>query len=202
MASRSTRIERGERGFTLVELLIALAVVAVLVGMAAPSFQDTLADVQLTAEQNRLVKALRQARSEAIKRVGTVTLCKSDDGTACGGSWSDGWLLFAETGAAGSLGSFDAGDTRIAAHRSTPGKFRSAASATIRPNGAAPVDSISFGARGRADWTLGTLVLCDDRDEAEARAIIVNGAGGLRSQEPDSGTTVNDATGNPVSCPT
>jgi len=201
MASRSSRTGTGARGFTLVELLIALAVVAILVGMAAPSFQDTLADVRLTAEQNRLVKALRQARSEAIKRVGTVTLCKSDDGGACGGSWGDGWLLFAETAAAGTLGNFDAGDTRIAAHRSSPGQFRSAASATLRPNGPAAVDSISFGARGRADWTLGTLVLCDRRDELEARAIIVNGAGGLRSQKPGSGTTVLDANGNAVSCP-
>ena len=63
------------RGFTLVELAVALAITAVLLGMAAPSFSRLVAEQQLRNEARRLSDAIFHARSEALKRNGPVVIC-------------------------------------------------------------------------------------------------------------------------------
>ena len=59
---------RGSRGFTLVELMIAIALLAILVGIALPFYQDTIADQRNRTAANELHSALVLARSEAVKR--------------------------------------------------------------------------------------------------------------------------------------
>ncbi len=85
-------------GFTIIELMVAVAVLAILVSLAAPSMRATLQNNRATAQANQLVTALNLARSEAVKRGSIVALCSSEDGNACrtddAFDWSDGWILF------------------------------------------------------------------------------------------------------------
>ena len=90
-----------QKGFSLVELLVTLAIVAIVAAFAAPSMQGVLSGSQITAVNNQLVYSLQSARSEAIKRITSVTLCPSTDPLAaqavCGGNLNDGWIVFVDT---------------------------------------------------------------------------------------------------------
>lgn len=87
---------RQQRGFTLTELMICIAVLAVLMALAVPTFKNASLPSKLRSEANSLTGDARLARSEAIKRNTTVTLCVSADGKTCGtGNWSQGWIVVA-----------------------------------------------------------------------------------------------------------
>ena len=65
---------RAQRGFTLIELMITLAISAILLSVAAPAYQSFIGSTALTTATNDLVAALNMARSEALKRDGQVSL--------------------------------------------------------------------------------------------------------------------------------
>ena len=84
----------GHGGFTLVELITAVAVLAVLVALAVPNFNDATLTARLNGFANSLVAAAQVARSEAIKRNATIKLCASDGGETCNGTdWEQGWIV-------------------------------------------------------------------------------------------------------------
>lgn len=86
---------RGERGFTLVELMIVLVVAAVLLGLAVPSMSQFTLSGKLRAYSNEIVASVALARSEAIKRNQPVRLCVANaDGDDCeAGGWENGWIV-------------------------------------------------------------------------------------------------------------
>lgn len=89
------RVGSGQRGFTIVELMVVVAVMAVLAVIAIPSFNSVALSSKLNAIANNFVASAQLARSEAIKRNMPVTLCASSNGTACGGTWTQGWIILA-----------------------------------------------------------------------------------------------------------
>jgi type IV fimbrial biogenesis protein FimT len=86
-------------GFTLVELMVTIAVAAILLSVAVPSFTDALLGSRLGAYANDIVASTLLARSEAIKRNVIVTVCTSGDGATCAGSgsWEQGWIVACKT---------------------------------------------------------------------------------------------------------
>jgi type IV fimbrial biogenesis protein FimT len=89
-------------GFTLVEALIAVVVLATLVILAVPSLRGALQNVRATVQANHFVATLNFARTEAVKRRTTVRVCTSANGTSCRSSsdadknnWHKGWLVMA-----------------------------------------------------------------------------------------------------------
>jgi type IV fimbrial biogenesis protein FimT len=85
-----------QAGFTLLELMVGVTIIAILLAMAVPSFTDAGLPSQLRSVANDLVAASQLARSEAIKRNTAMTLCVSPDGATCGsGNWNQGWILLA-----------------------------------------------------------------------------------------------------------
>jgi len=120
------RFARRGDGFTLIEFLVALSVLAVLATIAVPSLQNFIRDNRLTAETNNLIGHLQYARSEAIKRRVPVTACASADGIVCAETphWENGWIVFSD--ASGELGQFDPAaiggtDELLRAHRTSQG---------------------------------------------------------------------------------
>lgn len=90
--------QRSLAGFTLVELMVTIAVMAVLLGVAAPSFNDALLGRKLSSFASSLSSSALLARSEAIKRNVAVTLCVSSNGSSCGtGDWNQGWIVMIGT---------------------------------------------------------------------------------------------------------
>jgi type IV fimbrial biogenesis protein FimT len=84
------------RGFTLLELLITLAVAGILVTVAIPDFAAMIRYNRAVTAVNSLVRALNFARYSAISRDRYVTLCRSENGRDCSNdaNWEDGWLIF------------------------------------------------------------------------------------------------------------
>ncbi len=89
--------EPGSGGFTMVELLTAIAVLAVLLALAVPNFNDATLSARLHGFANSLVASAQIARSEAIKRNSNITLCASANGTTCAPAgavgWEQGWIV-------------------------------------------------------------------------------------------------------------
>jgi type IV fimbrial biogenesis protein FimT len=85
-------------GFTLVELMITLAIVGILLTVGVPSLKTFMQSNQLIASTNELISALHVARSEAIKLNSRVSICESSDGEECAttGDWSNGWIVFVD----------------------------------------------------------------------------------------------------------
>jgi type IV fimbrial biogenesis protein FimT len=77
---------RQAHGFTLIELMITMTIVAIVATIAAPSFTAIIRNNQITTEANRLITGLKLARSEAIKRSAPVTACLSSVTTSCDGN--------------------------------------------------------------------------------------------------------------------
>lgn len=82
-------------GFTLVELMVTIAVLAILLAIGIPAFASLIAANRLTSATNELVASLQTARTEAIRRNTRITVCPAaPTATACSGSWRDGWIVF------------------------------------------------------------------------------------------------------------
>jgi type IV fimbrial biogenesis protein FimT len=154
------------RGFTLVEMMVGLAVLALLAALAAPGFGDYLRDCRRAATVNAIAHALHAARELAGSIGEPVELCASHDGTGCSGGldWRGSLLLRAVSG-----------DTL----RVLP-LPRADAGLSVRSNRrairVAPLEPSA---------TTATLTVCDDRGAPAARAVIVSRSGRPRIAAED-----------------
>jgi len=95
---------RRSKGFTLVELMITVAVVAILAAIAFPSFQSVLRSNRVANASNEAAGLVALARSEAIRNKRGGGVCGSTSGTSCDGAWGKGMLAWADTDPDGALG--------------------------------------------------------------------------------------------------
>jgi len=161
------------RGFTLVELLVVLAVGSILLAIAVPGYAFMVNANRLAAVTNDLVTALHLARSEAIKRGTRVTVCKTGDAMAASpacsttANWKDGWLVFVDGGTRGVI---DGGDILLRVREQV--------------SSGAVITSINYsryisylpggGSQGSSGLANGSLKICRDSIQ---RDIIINRTG-------------------------
>lgn len=84
---------RGVAGFTLVELMVTVAVLAIVGAIAAPAFSRMISHNRVVSGGNEVIAALQTARAEAIARRAVTTFCASSDGSGCSGSTGSRWIV-------------------------------------------------------------------------------------------------------------
>lgn len=93
------KMKAKQGGFTLLEMMIAIALLAALLSFGIPNFRDFIRNARMAAAANDVLADMNFARSEAIKRRVPVTLCKSDDAETCDDSKTSefrGWIVFVD----------------------------------------------------------------------------------------------------------
>ncbi len=162
-------------GFTLVELLVVLAIGGLLLTVAAPAYGDWVAAYQLRNHAEQLAASMNLARSEAIRRGYRVNLCPAADSRRCAeaGGWSAGWLVYVDANRDGRI---DDDEPVLRVERpAIPG---------ISVQGNRPVESyVSFTALGGArllngGLQMGTFTLC--RPGQRALKVVLANSGRVR----------------------
>lgn len=174
-------------GFTIMEMMIAVSVAAILLAIGVPGMQDFVRNNRRAAEVNNVIASLQIARSEAVARNRRVGICASTNMTACAGSttWENGWIVFVDNDRDGDR------DNDEDILRAEPGMQN----ITLR----AGFQSLVYLSNGRIQVfpsgdSEGELTLCDSRGASEARVLQVPESG----RPATSTTTLADAS---PSCP-
>lgn len=157
-----------EQGFTLVELLFTLVVIAIALSIAAPSFSEMLRNQQVRSATQDLRNALDFARESAVQSGQSISVSATD------GDWAAGWEVFVDPG---NRGARDNSQALLAAHDSLSNISIRADSTSRR--------YIHFTARGNAiqpngAFHSGTLTLCG-AGQSSFR-IVFNKAGRIRTE--------------------
>ena len=178
---------RRDSGFTLIELMIAIALVAILLATAVPALDDFTNDARQTGAINDFISAIHIARNTAITTNSRVTMCASASGTNCEvTSWDSGWIVFGDLNSNGSL---DAGENIVSASSAAEGldiqSGEFPAALMYRPNGRAMTNAVTGNS--------GEFTVCDFRGDEHAKVILVELSGRPRMSE-------TRANGGPPSC--
>jgi type IV fimbrial biogenesis protein FimT len=190
-------------GFTLIELMVTIALAAIILTQAVPSFNSLVQNNRLISQKNEFISTLNLARSEALKRGTRVTVCASTDQATCDtADWEQGWIVFSDRDADSVL---DSGTGACLATEDclirVSGGLSEGNTLKAKKSGApALIGSIQYTPRGAVDSAV-TFTFCDKRGAAHARATNINNLGRAISAS-DSGADgiVNDVDGNNVSC--
>jgi len=160
------------RGFTLTELLVMLAIIAVLATLAAPGFGTLIGRSQVRAARDVLTTSLNQARIAAVNRGGHVVACPSPGGGRCGHTtdWHPGWILFDDLDHDRSR---SADEPLLAV-----AQVRTAGLAIVASSGRLAID---YRPDGSASGTNVTLTICDRHSGANgASTVVVSPSGRIR----------------------
>ena len=183
--------------------MTTLAVAAIVVTLATPSFTSLLLNNRLVSSHNLILTALVTARSEAVTRGTNITVCASDNRTTCNSSsWENGWIIFSDYNGdhlidPGTNNCLEGEDCVLAIKSPLDNGI------TIRNDIFANAGWVQYNSQGVID-SAGTFTMCDKRSERRASAININYIGHVRkamdSDNPED-NIVNDLDGANVACP-
>jgi len=158
------------RGYTLIELMITVAVLATLCTISMPSLASLLSSTRARSTQNTLVTALNLARMAAVSRQSEITLCPSSDQNRCdtGLWWQHGWIVFEDLNHDGQHQS-DEPVLNI-----TQTQTQMAIATTVGR------EHVTYRPDGSASGTNVTFTLCDRRGAKSATSVVINNAGRAR----------------------
>lgn len=160
---RHARTGRIGGGFTLIELMVVVAIVGILTAAAVPMFTTYVSRQEINAEISALSSSLRLARSEALKRGLPVTICPTGNPDAAAPScmssadatmgWATGWLVFSDVDTRGVVEGNDTVIARQAAFSGSGGIIPSKSAYTITyfPNGLSTASAVSFTFQAKGD---------------------------------------------------
>jgi type IV fimbrial biogenesis protein FimT len=173
-----------QRGVTLMEVMIVLAIVAIVLAVGVPGFREFVARNRLDGAAQHLLASLQYARSEAMRRGAQVTVRLA----AAPGSrnWGGGWTMFVDADGDGVL---DDGEK-------PPVREGAALQAPLTLYGSEGFETlVAFDREGRLTGAGGYFVLCEGDELKQdghwrSRAVLVNGAGRVRMATRDDGRGV------------
>lgn len=169
-------MHRSQTGFTLLEALTTLAVMALLLGLALPSMSSTLSRSAISASHNQLMSGFASARQYAVFNRRLTLICPGTPETGCRNDslWSQGWIVFVDRNG---NDRYDITDTLVRAENALPGSVIALSThgrprAVFRPNGTSAGSNL-------------TLRLCDSHEGRPKAAIVLNNTGRARSAQPN-----------------
>ena len=170
------------RGFTLIELMVTVAITGILAGVAAPSMGGFIEHQRANAATSSLMSHMALARMSAISRNHRAVLCPSRDGLTCeaGTDWSGGWMLFVD----------EDGNRRPDSSDEILRVDLEPTSRHLRVVSTVGRQQLRYLPDGRSAGSNLTLSICNRKGELLG-AVIINNAGRARSTRP----------GSPTSCP-
>jgi type IV fimbrial biogenesis protein FimT len=170
------------RGFSLLELIVTVAVAAIVLTVGVAGFREMVRENRLRTYTNEFLTALSLARSEAIKRGVRVSLCKSADGANCTTvhGYEQGWIVFVDPGnpPGATTPIVDPGEAVIQVHGALAGDMRLTGNTPVRSY--VSYTSEGFSRLLGGGFQSGTLTLCA---APKARSIIINSMGRARVAE-------------------
>ncbi len=177
-------------GFSIIELMIVIAIASVLAAVALPALKDWQRNANRTAAVTTLLASVHLARSEAVKRNSRVAICPSDDAAAvdaaCSGNkdFADGWIVFVDANNDLDHGD-DADEEVLAAVTAINTNFsvmttNGETGLYYRPNGR----MVTSGNNDTTDFNV-----CDDRGADQGRVVSITNSG-----RPQSGVAAADGT--------
>jgi type IV fimbrial biogenesis protein FimT len=160
------------RGITLIETLMALAIVAILLATAAPAFGTLIARNGSDVSRGSIVTALETARLFAVSGSRHVVVCPSADQQYCGrtSEWQHGSIVFIDADRDGTRG---ADEEILSVTQAEP-----AGVAIVSSSGRRRVD---YHPDGSSPGSNATFTICDTRGADAAQAVVVNNAGRVRT---------------------
>ena len=184
-ATKRLRLRSYPNGFTLHEALVSLTLIGIL-SVGAIGFARLVQDTRLATDVNALVADLSLARSEAIKRAQSVTICKSNTGLSCNNTaqWHEGRIVFVDTNESGEL---DDGEDVVRVGQ----KLGQGLSLSFSAFGPGSGNYVIYQPSGLTKSQNGTFRFCDS---TTARAVILYKTGRVR-------TSTTEADGDPIDCP-
>lgn len=194
-------------GFTLLELIIVLAIAAILVGIAVPSFDGYIKKNAVQALEHELNTSIILARGEALSRQKPITITRTTSSGLSTGNWSEGWIVFIDVDADGLL---DSGEETLFS-KTNNGKASVRASNPDKSTNAA-INFVTFNYKGYSnDDSRASFTVCPQTKELSySRGLILERSGRLMRSKDTTGDGVHevillDDSGNvqktPLSCP-
>lgn len=160
-----------QQGFTLAELLVSLAVGALVFSVGVPSYTQFSLNSQQVKSANELLGSLHAARDLAVTRNVRVTVCPSESKLDCDASdWTSGWIVFIDDDANRSVGPTE--DIVLASDEHDAIDLASSEFSNFlifRPNGRVMVNN--------PRQNMGEFTLCDRRGSAHARVVVMDMSG-------------------------
>jgi len=173
---KQTMRSQSAHGLTVLELLVSITIIALLASLGIPALRDLALNTQRVAAANSLVAAIQLAKSAAVTRNATTTLCPSDDANSCltGGTAGNRWIVAAFDGSPGIPLAQPGRPIRVIDLTFSGDIISNRSEFEFRP----------FPLRS----TNGTIRLCDPRGGAAERAIVISTSGRPRVSRPSSQT--------------
>jgi type IV fimbrial biogenesis protein FimT len=143
-------------GFTIIELLISIAVIAILLAITAPSFKNMIMNNRVTSVADEFTSGLNYARNTALTQNMSIITCPFGgvDSTSCGTNWQNGWSIISQP----------ASGTPVLLSANSAGSNNPILSSTTA--------AVTFDAHGIAT-TASNFTICDSRGAAFAQSIEV-----------------------------
>lgn len=187
MASQAFRPGR-RRGFTLMELLVVIALIAILATLAAPTYRSFIVNQQLFAAASDFLTAVLQARSEALRLGRTVVLAPTD-----GADWHNGWRIFVDVDGSGT---YSSAQTLIHTHPEAMGSAVTIDPSSVKTTGpfSGGTPSFAYQATGFPRGFFNGKLWLSAAETGRQRAIIVSNSGRVRLCDPT--TDVSQCTAN------
>ena len=165
---------RKASGLTALDLVITLAIIALLLTTAAPALKDYALNQRMQSALARFHASLAMARSEAINRGGRVVVCPSAEIAACAesGDWQHGWMVFLDRN---DDREYQPGEPLLT---SEPGV------GDLAIRGSRHRTRLRFFANGSAPGSNASITFCDARGAVAARQLTLSASGRIRLKTP------------------